>query len=90
MKQFCKRSLAVLLAVLILFGTCEAGVAYAVDEIDKAINPAEQIDLTVPEAFADGENWFFIANADWSAGEKSGEKLYIPISGQATWILKPM
>ena len=79
MKQFCKRSLAVLLAVLILFGTCEAGVAYAVDEIDKAINPAEQIELTVPEAFADGENWFFIANADWSAGEKSGEKLYIPI-----------
>ena len=79
MKHFCKRSLAVLLAVLILFGTCEAGVAYAVDEIDKAINPAEQIELTVPEAFADGENWFFIANADWSAGEKSGEKLYIPI-----------
>ena len=35
MKQFCKRSLAVLLAVLILFGTCEAGVAYAVDEIDR-------------------------------------------------------
>ena len=79
MKHFCKRSLAVLLAVLILLGTCEAGVAYAVDEIDKAINPAEQIELTVPEAFADGENWFFIANADWSAGEKSGEKLYIPI-----------
>ena len=79
MRRFCKRSLAVLLAVLILFGTCEAGVAYAVDEIDKAINPAEQIELTVPEAFADGENWFFIANADWSAGEKSGEKLYIPI-----------
>ena len=41
MRRFCKRSLAVLLAVLILFGTCEAGVAYAVDEIDKAINPAE-------------------------------------------------
>ena len=79
MKQFCRKTIALLLAVLILFGTCETGVVNAVDEIDKALNPAERIALTVPEQFRDGENRFFFAQTDWSISEKSNEKLYVPI-----------
>ena len=38
-----------LLALILLFQAGEVGIAYAVEEIDRAINPAEHIELTVPE-----------------------------------------
>lgn len=79
MNRFFKATLAVLLSALMLFQAGHAGVSYAVEEIDKSINPAEQIELTVPEQYRDGENHFFFAQQDYSTGEKSGETLYIPI-----------
>ena len=79
MKRFLKSAMAGLLAVLMLIQTADSGIAYAVSELDKALNPAEQIELTVPEAFRDGNNWFFIATPDYAIGEKSKDKLYIPI-----------
>ena len=79
MKKIGKMLLSFLLAFIMLFETGEAGIAYAADEIDKAINPAERIALTVPERFADGGNWFFVPEAGYMISEKSPDKLYIPI-----------
>ena len=79
MKRITKSVLALLLAFLMVFEAGELGIAYAVDEIDKAINPAERIELTVPEKYQTGENLFFIATADWATSERSGEAMYIPI-----------
>ena len=79
MKHFLKNSLAVLLAILMLFEAGQAGIVSAAEEIDKAINPAEHIELTVPDRFQDGESWFFIPETGYTTSEKSTEKLYIPI-----------
>ena len=79
MKKFFKNAMALLLAVLLLVQVGEYGLVWAADEVDKAVNPAEHIELTVPEKFQTGENLFFIAQADWATSEKDGETLYIPI-----------
>ena len=79
MKRFMKSAMAGLLALLMLIQTADSGIAYAVGELEKALNPAEQIELTVPERFQDGNNWFFIPEQGYTASEKSAEKLYIPI-----------
>ena len=60
MRKIGIRALSLLLAFLMFFGAGEAGFAHAAEEIDKAVNPAEHIELTVPERFEDGGNWFFI------------------------------
>ena len=52
---------------------------YAAEEVDRIFNPAEHIELRVPEKHQNGKNLFFIDKADWSVSEKSGETLYIPI-----------
>ena len=66
-------------AGIMMFGMCDRGIAYAADEIGKTINPTRDIVLNVPEKYQDGGNWFFIAQPDWSASEKSNETMYIPI-----------
>ena len=79
MKRFFKNTISLMLALLMLIQAGEAGIAFAVEEADKAINPAEHIELTVPEKFRDGGNWFFIPKSGYTTSEKSTEKLYIPI-----------
>ena len=79
MKHYLQKTLALLLAFLMLFEVGEMGIAFAVEDIDRAVNPAKYIELTVPEKFQDGGNWFFIPEAYYSTSEKSTEKLYIPI-----------
>ena len=79
MKRFLRCSLSVFLAFLMLIQVCQEGIVLAADEVDKALNPAERIELTVPEQFQDGGNWFFIPEQGYTASEKSEEKIYIPI-----------
>ena len=79
MKRITKSILALLLALLMLFEVGELGIAYALDGIDRAVNPAKNIELTVPERFGDGNNWFFIPEASYTVSEKSTEKLYVPV-----------
>ena len=79
MKHFVKCSLALLLALVLVFQVGELGIAYAIEEVNRAVNPADYIELTVPEQYQTGENLFFIDTADWAVGERSGETLYIPI-----------
>ena len=79
MRHFWKSALSFVLAFLMLFGMYPEGVVQAANEVDKALNPAEQIPLTVPERFQDGGNWFFIPEQSYAASEKSEEKIYIPI-----------
>ena len=54
MKHVWKSALSCVLAFLMLFGMCQEGIVLAVDDLDKALNPAERIPLTVPEQFQDG------------------------------------
>ena len=75
MKRLFKRAAAMLLALMMLLQLSETGLV----AVAEALNPAEQIELTVPERFQDGNNWFFIAAPDYGIGEKSTDKLYIPI-----------
>ena len=79
MKKFFRNAIAMVLALLMLIQAGEYGIAWAVEEVDKAVNPAEHIEITVPERFKDGENWFFIPESGYMTSEKSTEKLYIPI-----------
>ena len=79
MKRILRNSFAFLLALLMVFQCGEGALAYAAEEIDKRINPAEYIELSVPEKFRDGENWFFIPESGYMTSEKSTEKLFIPI-----------
>ena len=41
-------------------------------------NPTQNIVLSVPDTLQDGGNYFFIRE-DYTAGEHSQEKIYIPI-----------
>ena len=79
MRKFLKSTLAMLLAVLMLVEMGEPVLAAAADELDKALNPAEQLELTVPERLQDGENWFFFPEPDYTVSEYNKTKLYIPI-----------
>jgi len=79
MKHILNKSLALLLALLMVFDVCQSGIAFAVEEADKAVNPTKYIELTVPERLQDGGNWFFIPEQNYAASEKSAEKIYIPI-----------
>ena len=79
MKKFFRNAIAMVLALLMLIQAGEYGIAWAVEEVDKAVNPAEHIEITVPERFKDGDNWFFVPESAYSISEKSPDKLYIPI-----------
>ena len=79
MKRILRNSVAVLLAVLMMFEAGGTGIVYAAEEVDRIFNPAEHIELRVPEKHQNGKNLFFIEKADWSVSEKSSETLYIPI-----------
>ena len=94
MTKFKRSAVALLLAVLMLFETGEAAIAFAAEEVDRALNPAEHLELTVPERFQDGRNWFFFPEPGYNVSEKNSEKLYIPIqrtgdlSAEADVVLK--
>ena len=79
MKRIFKSTMALVLTLLMLMQVGELSLSYAADAIDRVINPADHIELTVPERFRDGENWFFIPEPSYTASEKSTDKLYIPI-----------
>ena len=79
MKRFLKNAIALTLALSLLIGSGGNSLAAVADEIDRTLNPAERIELTVPERFQDGGNWFFFPETGYTASEKSPEKLYIPI-----------
>ncbi len=77
MKRILKSSVAFLLALLMVFQAGEAVLAYTAEEVDKKLNPTDYIELTVPEKFQDGGNWFFIPESGYMTNEKSTDKLYI-------------
>ena len=79
MKQFMKRTLGFLIAFIMMFQAGDKCIAYAAEKIGNAIDPTRDIVLTVPDKYQDGGNWFFIAQSDWAASEKSNEPMYIPI-----------
>ena len=90
MRRLLRNSTALLLALLMMFESGEAGIAYAVEKL----NPTADIELTVPDKYQGAGNVFFIAKPDWTVSEKSDETLYIPIqrtgdlSAEADVILK--
>ena len=57
---------------MLVFQLCDGVIAYAVED------PTADIVLTTPEELKDG-SYFFLAKSEWSASEKSSDKLYIPI-----------
>ncbi len=79
MNRCFKSITTIALVFLMLVQMSEVGIVNAVESIDKALNPAEQIELTVPEKLRDGSNYCFIRQDAFQIGEKSAEKLYIPI-----------
>ena len=79
MKKLLKRAVSVMLALVFLLQMGDFCIAYAVGELDRALNPTAQIELTVPARFQDGGNWFFIPQTDYAASELSSESIYIPI-----------
>ena len=79
MKRFMKKAIGLFVAFLMVFYTCDTCIAYAANEIGDAIDPTRNFVLDVPEKYRDGGNWFFIAQPDWAASEKSDEPMYIPI-----------
>ena len=54
-------------------------IGVAVQAIDHWNDPTAEISLTVPELLQDGSNYFFIPESGYTIGEKSPEKLYIPV-----------
>ncbi|MBQ7624748.1 MAG: hypothetical protein IJS65_05705, partial [Clostridia bacterium] len=79
MKETVKKVLSFALAFLMTFGACDTAVAYAAEEVVKAVNPTSGILLNVPEKYKNAGDLFFIEKADWALYEKSGEPVYIPI-----------
>ena len=71
MKRIVQNSIAFLLALFMLIQLGEAPIAWAAEEVDKKINPAEQSELTVPEKFQDGGNCLFIPETGYTISEKS-------------------
>ncbi|MBQ6530875.1 MAG: hypothetical protein IJI39_08150, partial [Clostridia bacterium] len=79
MKRFMKKTIVMLTAGIMMLETCNTCIAYAADVIAQKIDPTRDIALKVPEKYQDGGNWFFIAEPNWTASEKSDETMYIPI-----------
>ncbi|MBQ9600307.1 MAG: hypothetical protein IJR33_10970, partial [Clostridia bacterium] len=79
MKRFMKKTIVMLTAGVMMLETCNTCIAYAADVIAQKIDPTRDIALKVPEKYKDGGNWFFIAESNWTASEKSDETMYIPI-----------
>ena len=71
------RLLAVLLSTVLCLQMSELSIAFATDE--GGFDPESQINLIVPEILQDGNNYFFIREANFSISEKSTDSLYIPI-----------
>ncbi len=73
MRKLFKRLTALLLTAILFLQLSEGFAVLAAED------PLADITLTVPASLQDGENWFFIREESFTVGEKSGEKLYIPI-----------
>ena len=78
MKNNIKKLLAFLLAFVLSLQLSEAALATAAEEVRIALDPTSQIELSTPEDLSEG-NWFFIRERQFEIGEKSEEKLYVPI-----------
>ena len=72
------RYLALLLAIVMFLQLADTSIVYAAEEVEKVLDPASQIELSVPESLQDGGNYFFIRE-NHTISENSSEKLYIPI-----------
>ena len=77
MKRITK-CLSLLLAIVMFLQLADTSIVYAAEEVEKALDPAGQIELRVPESLQDGGSYFFIRESH-SISEKSADKLYIPI-----------
>ena len=77
MKRITK-CLSLLLAIVMFLQLADTSIVYAAEEVEKALDPAGQIELRVPESLQDGGSYFFIRE-DHTISENSSEKLYIPI-----------
>ncbi|MBE6723778.1 MAG: hypothetical protein E7576_01070 [Ruminococcaceae bacterium] len=53
--------------------------ASAVEAADRALNPAEQVQLSVPEELQDAGNCFFFAQSAYYLRETGRDKVYIPV-----------
>ena len=60
MKKTGKRILAALLSSLMILEMAQLSLASAAEAVDRALNPAEQIELSVPEELQDAGNCFFL------------------------------
>ena len=72
------KCLALLLALVMFLQLADTSIVYAAEEVEKVLDPASQIELSVPESLQDGGNYFFIRE-NHTISENSSEKLYIPI-----------
>ena len=63
MRKTFKRSLAVLLTLLMFFQLSEGSVVFAADALDRALHPEKRIELVVPQSLQDGNHYFFIREA---------------------------
>ena len=79
MKSTVKRLVASVLSALMVFQTAQLTMAYAADAVDRAVNPAEQLELSVPVELQDGESYIFFGHTAYLLSENSKEKTYIPI-----------
>ncbi|MBQ3708113.1 MAG: S-layer homology domain-containing protein [Clostridia bacterium] len=79
MKKAGKKILAALLSVLMILEMAQLSLASAAEAIDRALNPAEQIELSVPSELKDAGNYFFFAQSAYYLNETSREKVYIPV-----------
>ena len=93
MKNTIKKLLAFALAFVLTLQIGEVALATAAEEIQVALDPTSQIELSTPEDLSEG-NWFFIRERQFEISEKSKDKLYVPIqrtgdlSGEASVTLK--
>lgn len=78
MKKICKKLLALLLVLVLSVQMGELVLASAAEELRTALDPTSRIDLFTPDDLAEG-NWFFIRERQFEIGEKSEDKLYVPI-----------
>ena len=70
--------LALLLALVLFLDIAGTPAVQAAEAAAKALDPASQVELSVPDALGDGGSYFFIRE-DHTVREDSTEKLYIPI-----------
>ena len=79
MKNSGKRILAALLSALMILEMAQLSLASAAEAVDRALNPAEQIELSVPEELQDAGNIFFFGQSAYYLSETSRDKVYIPV-----------